>query len=127
MSVNVGVIGLGAMGSGMARSLRRHGSSVRVFDVRSEVAQTFAAEGGVACDTLAELGAQCEVIVSVVVNAAQTSSSEAGMSASKISAFTGADALVTFTGPCANASDPAAKRKTQEESFIVDRSFKKLG
>ena len=74
MSVNVGVIGLGAMGSGMARSLRRHGSSVRVFDVRSEVAQTFAAEGGVACDTLAELGAQCEVIVSVVVNAAQTES-----------------------------------------------------
>jgi len=74
MSVNVGVIGLGAMGSGMARSLRRHGSSVRVFDVRSEVAQAFAAEGGVACDTLAELGAQCEVIVSVVVNAAQTES-----------------------------------------------------
>ena len=74
MSINAGVIGLGAMGSGMARSLRRHGSQVRVFDVRREVAQAFAQEGGVACDTLTELGAQCDVIVSVVVNAAQTES-----------------------------------------------------
>ena len=74
MTYNVGVIGLGAMGSGMARSLRRHGHSVHVFDVRVEAAQAFATEGGVACDSLAELGAQCDVIVSVVVNAAQTES-----------------------------------------------------
>lgn len=74
MTSNVGVIGLGAMGSGMARSLRRHGSQVHVFDVRSEAAQAFAADGGVACASPAELAAQCSVIVSVVVNAAQTES-----------------------------------------------------
>jgi L-threonate 2-dehydrogenase len=74
MTQNVGVIGLGAMGGGMARSLRRHGHAVHVFDVRTEAAQAFAAEGGVACASLAELGAQCDVIVSVVVNAAQTES-----------------------------------------------------
>jgi len=74
MTTNVGVIGLGAMGSGMARSLRRHGCQVHVFDVRAEVAQAFAAEGGVACASPAELAAQCDVIVSVVVNAAQTES-----------------------------------------------------
>ena len=74
MTYNVGVIGLGAMGSGMARSLRRRGNQVHVFDVRVEAAQAFAAEGGVACTSLAELGAQCDVIVSVVVNAAQTES-----------------------------------------------------
>ena len=34
----VGLIGLGAMGSGMASSLRRAGHSVQVFDVRREVA-----------------------------------------------------------------------------------------
>ena len=72
MSYNVGVIGLGAMGSGMARSLRRHGHAVRVFDVRTEVAQAFAAEGGIACSSLTDLAQQCQVIVSVVVNAAQT-------------------------------------------------------
>ena len=60
------------MGSGMAGSLRRHGCKVHVFDVRSEVAQAFAAQGGVACASPAELAAHCQVIVSVVVNAAQT-------------------------------------------------------
>jgi len=70
----VGLIGLGAMGSGMAQSLRRTGHSVHVLDVRREVAQAFAAEGGVAHDTLASLGAACDVVVSVVVNAAQTES-----------------------------------------------------
>jgi putative dehydrogenase len=70
----VGLIGLGAMGSGMAQSLRRTGHAVHVFDVRREVAQAFAQEGGTAHDTLASLGAACDVVVSVVVNAAQTES-----------------------------------------------------
>ena len=76
MSVNlsVGVIGLGAMGMGMAQSLRRAGHQVHVFDVRSEVAQKFAAEGGVACGSLADIAAASDVLVSVVVNAAQTES-----------------------------------------------------
>ncbi len=73
MSISrVGLIGLGAMGSGMAASLRRAGHDVQVFDVRREVAEAFARDGGTACATLAELGAACDVVVSVVVNAAQT-------------------------------------------------------
>ncbi|MDI1272525.1 L-threonate dehydrogenase [Polaromonas sp.] len=72
MSVVAGVIGLGAMGNGMAQSLRRAGHRVFVFDVRPEAAQAFAENGGVACASLAELAAACDVIVSVVVNAAQT-------------------------------------------------------
>ena len=72
MSV-VGLIGLGAMGGGMARSLRRAGHEVHVFDVRSEVAQAFVAEGGgTAHVSAASLAAACPVVVSVVVNAAQT-------------------------------------------------------
>ena len=68
----VGLIGLGAMGSGMAQSLRRAGHDVQVYDVRLDVAQAFAQGGGVACDSLAQLGAACDVVISVVVNAAQT-------------------------------------------------------
>ena len=68
----VGLIGLGAMGSGMAASLRRAGFDVHVFDVRQEVADKFAKDGGHACKSVAELGAACDVVVSVVVNAAQT-------------------------------------------------------
>jgi putative dehydrogenase len=72
--IKVGVVGLGAMGSGMAQSVRRAGHVPFVFDVRREVAENFAKDGGVACGTLAELGAKADVIVSVVVNAAQTES-----------------------------------------------------
>jgi hypothetical protein len=70
----VGLVGLGAMGSGMAQSLRRAGHAPHVFDVRPEVAEAFARDGGTACDSLAALGAQCDIVVSVVVNAAQTES-----------------------------------------------------
>lgn len=69
---NVGVIGLGAMGRGMAGSLRRAGYAVHVCDVRPEAAAAFAAEGGHACADPAEVASHCDVIVSVVVNAAQT-------------------------------------------------------
>src|SRR3984957_14279336 len=68
----IGLLGLGAMGLGMAKSLRRAGYNVHVFDVRCEVAEGFAAEGGVACSSPAEVAATCDVVISVVVNAAQT-------------------------------------------------------
>ena len=73
-NLSVGVNGLGAMGMGMAQSLPRAGHSEQVFDVRAEVAQKFAAEGGVACSSLAQIAAASDVLVSVVVNAAQTES-----------------------------------------------------
>jgi L-threonate 2-dehydrogenase len=72
MTEKIGLIGLGAMGNGMAQSLRRAGYAPMVFDVRTEVAQAFAQGGGTACASLAALGAACDVVVSVVVNAAQT-------------------------------------------------------
>jgi 3-hydroxyisobutyrate dehydrogenase len=66
------LIGLGAMGLGMAQSLRRGGYEVHVFDVRAQAAQDFAREGGVACASPEDVASKCEVVVSVVVNAAQT-------------------------------------------------------
>jgi L-threonate 2-dehydrogenase len=74
LSPQVGLIGLGAMGNGMAQSLRRAGHSPYVFDIRPDASAAFAKDGGAACKTLAELGSSCDVIVSVVVNAAQTES-----------------------------------------------------
>ena len=70
--MKVGLIGLGAMGRGMATSLRRKGHEVHVCDVRAEAASAFAAEGGMACPNPAEVARHCEVLVSVVVNAEQT-------------------------------------------------------
>ena len=60
------------MGSGMAASLRRAGHAVHVHDLRPGVAQAFAADGGTACDSATALAAACDIVVSVVVNAAQT-------------------------------------------------------
>lgn len=70
----VGVIGLGAMGLGIAKTLRNNGYSVHVCDVRPGAADDFAKDGGVACTSPADLAAQVDVVVSVVVNAAQTES-----------------------------------------------------
>ena len=72
--MNVGVIGLGAMGHGMAASLRRKAFALRVFDVRADAVKSFIAEGGTGCSSPAELAAACDVVISVVVNAAQTES-----------------------------------------------------
>lgn len=71
-SRRVGVIGLGAMGAGIAQSLRRAGHDVHVYDIRPEASAAFAAQGGVACATLADMAAACDIIISVVVNAQQT-------------------------------------------------------
>jgi 3-hydroxyisobutyrate dehydrogenase len=68
----VGLIGLGAMGRGMAGSLRRAGYAVHVHDAREEAMRAFVADGGASCASPQEMAAKCDVIVSVVVNAAQT-------------------------------------------------------
>ncbi|PLT16431.1 MULTISPECIES: L-threonate dehydrogenase [Ralstonia] len=70
----VGVIGLGAMGLGIAKTLRHNGYTVAACDVRPGAAAEFAREGGIACATPAEVAGHADVIVSVVVNAAQTES-----------------------------------------------------
>ena len=73
-ATSVALIGLGAMGSGMAASLRRAGHAVHVCDARPGAAAAFAQDGGVACTSPAEAARACDVVVCVVVNAAQTES-----------------------------------------------------
>ena len=68
----VGVIGLGAMGLGIATTLRNNGYLVHACDMRPGAAASFAQGGGVACASPADVAAQTDVIVSVVVKAAQT-------------------------------------------------------
>ena len=70
----VGIIGLGAMGAGIAETLRNNGFTIHVCDVRPGVADAFVADGGTAHATSAALAAVSDVVVSVVVNAAQTES-----------------------------------------------------
>ncbi|ATL80285.1 3-hydroxyisobutyrate dehydrogenase [Streptomyces malaysiensis subsp. malaysiensis] len=62
------------MGLGMAHSLRRAGYDVGVHDLRPEVAEDFARDGGTAFASPGDLAAAVDVVVSVVVNAAQVES-----------------------------------------------------
>ncbi|MDM0044670.1 NAD(P)-dependent oxidoreductase [Variovorax dokdonensis] len=71
-STSAGLIGLGAMGAGIAATLRRAGYDLHVCDARPGAAEAFAAEGGTAHANPAEVARQCDCIVSVVVNAQQT-------------------------------------------------------
>lgn len=66
------VIGLGSMGFGMACSLQRAGFAVSGFDVSEVALARLAAAGGSTGATPAEAASGADIVVSVVVNAAQT-------------------------------------------------------
>jgi len=68
----VGVVGLGAMGFGMATSLVRAGFDVAGFDLSAEAVEKFVAAGGRAAATPAAAAEGADAVVCVVVNAAQT-------------------------------------------------------
>ncbi len=67
----VAVIGLGAMGYGMARSLIRAGHVTHGVDIAPEPVERFLAEGG-APGTPAEVAGELDALVVVVLNAQQT-------------------------------------------------------
>jgi L-threonate 2-dehydrogenase len=69
---SVGVIGLGSMGLGVARTLLKKGFQVHACDVRQPVVKAFAKQGGVAAANPAEVGANAPVVIVLVVNAEQT-------------------------------------------------------
>ncbi|MGY3422733.1 3-hydroxyisobutyrate dehydrogenase-like beta-hydroxyacid dehydrogenase [Bradyrhizobium sp. F1.13.4] len=68
----IAVIGLGSMGFGMATSLKRAGHVVTGCDVSADAVARFVTEGGAGAKTPAEAAKGADIVVSVVVNAAQT-------------------------------------------------------
>jgi len=68
----LGVVGLGSMGFGAACTALRRGMATWGYDTRADVRERFAAAGGRAAASLDELAAHCDVVLVLVVNAAQT-------------------------------------------------------
>jgi 3-hydroxyisobutyrate dehydrogenase len=68
----LGVVGLGSMGHGAALTALRNGVPVIGLDTSAQARARFAAAGGRTTDSLEELTAQCDVVVLLVVNAAQS-------------------------------------------------------
>jgi putative dehydrogenase len=67
----IGFIGLGAMGLPMARNLAARGFSVRGFDMRRTAVEALAQAGGVRAASAVEASTGADVLVLMVVNAAQ--------------------------------------------------------
>jgi len=67
----VGFVGLGAMGLPMARNLVARGFSVRGYDLRESARAALVAHGGVAAENVAEAARAADVLILMVVNAAQ--------------------------------------------------------
>ena len=66
------LIGLGAMGLGMARNILAADIALRGFDLSAKALDTFTAFGGIACDSAASAAADCDADMLMVVDAAQT-------------------------------------------------------
>ena len=64
----VGVIGLGAMGTPMARNLLKHGHTVTVFARRAEAMAPLTSAGARSAASPAEVASQCDVTVTMVLD-----------------------------------------------------------
>jgi putative dehydrogenase len=69
--VKAAVIGLGSMGSGIAKSLLRAGVETVGYDTDETARQALVASGGTAINELDALPADCDIALVVVVNAEQ--------------------------------------------------------
>ena len=69
MTQTVAFIGLGSMGSGMARSLVRKEFTVRGYDIRAERGERLAIDGGQPCSSAADAGTGAHVAVVIVLTA----------------------------------------------------------
>ena len=67
----VGVVGLGAVGLGSAVAILEAGLSVIGCDISVRARDVFVSKGGRSVATLAELAAECDIVVLLVVNAEQ--------------------------------------------------------
>ena len=72
MTAKVSVVGLGSMGLGMAQSLLRRGLAVSGADVNAEAVRKLSDAGGSGCASAAQAARDADILVTVVVNAAQT-------------------------------------------------------
>ena len=71
-TLTAGVIGLGSMGLGMAQSMVKRGIKVAGFDINAAAVAKLIEAGGSGASGVAEVARNAEVLLVVVVNAAQT-------------------------------------------------------
>ncbi|WP_420403216.1 L-threonate dehydrogenase [Nisaea sp.] len=108
-----GVIGLGSMGMGAARSLVAAGVETWGTDVRAESVADFTATGGKGAASPAELAAHVDALLVLVVNADQTESVLFGETGAVKHLKKGAVVVASSTVPAAYARDLEARLAAQ--------------
>jgi len=112
----IGFIGLGSMGLPMAKNLARRGFSVRGFDVRPESVAALAQAGGTRAASVSEASAGADVLVLMVVNAAQA---EAILFADGALAASSQNGVVVLMATC----PPGAVEKIAARVLETGRGF----
>ncbi|TLX04299.1 L-threonate dehydrogenase [Rhizobium sp. MHM7A] len=116
-AVIAAVIGLGSMGKGMALSMKRAGLDVIGYDIMPGAVDRFVAEGGRGAASPADAAADADIVVSVVVNGAQTESVLFGPQG--IAATMKADAVFISSA----TMDPAVARNLAERAEALDLHY----
>src|SRR5215469_482170 len=105
----VGFIGLGSMGMGMAKSLLGKGFAVAGYDIRREAAEVLAAAGGRVAESPAEAARDAQILVVMVVNAAQAETVLFGVKGAVETLPAGAVVLLSSTVPASAAAAISAQ------------------
>jgi putative dehydrogenase len=112
---NVAIIGLGSMGLGMARSLIRAGHTVSGCDINAAARDSLAAAGGKVAASPIEAAKGADIVVVVVVNAAQTEE-----------VLHGADGAISAMKPGSVIISSATVSPTQAKSFAERAAEKEV-
>jgi len=114
----IGFVGLGAMGLPMASNLVKAGFRVTGFDLRPAAVEALERAGGVGAGSVAEAAAAAEILVLMVVDAAQA---EAILFEAGALAQLPPDGVVLLTATCPPAAVRAlARRVGAEGRHLVD-------
>lgn len=116
--MSVCVIGLGSMGFGMAASLLRAGFSVTGYDLNADAMARLVALGGKAGQNPAEAASGANVVLCVVVNAAQTESALFGPDGAASAMAQGGVILSCATMPPDAARDFAARAAKAGQDYL---------
>jgi len=68
--MNIGIVGIGRMGAAIAERLLKHGDKVTVWNRTRAKAEALQAAGATVADTAAQLARSCDLVLSILTNAA---------------------------------------------------------
>ena len=114
---NIGIIGLGNMGMGMAKNLVAKGFKVTGFDMNPKALETLVDLGGVAAKDSAGVGASSDLVFVMVVNAKQSNEVIFGKNGLLETLKPGAVIVVTAT--IGSAAVQLIETKVKERQVIV--------